>query len=76
MDNVKRVKMTAMRVAFLMEHQEITDAVEMEAYSLVPVVANDQVTPPSVNTESDEYLAGASEALISLLTFLKQKGGK
>lgn len=76
MDNIKRVKVAAMRVAFLMEHQEITDMVELEAMSLQPVVSGDDVSPPAINTESDDYLAGASDALISLITFLKQKGQK
>lgn len=68
--------MTAMRVAFLMEHQEITDVVEMEAMALMPAVSDEKEAPPSVNTESAEYLAGASDALISLIAFLKQKGGR
>jgi hypothetical protein len=74
MDNVKKVKMAAMRTAFLMEHQEITDMVELEAMALQPVVADEKDVPAPVNTESAEYLAGASDALISLITFLKQKG--
>jgi len=69
MDNEKKVKMVAMRVAFLMEHQQITDAAELESMALMPV--NEE---PEVNKESLEYLAGASDALISLLAFLKQKG--
>lgn len=76
MDNVKRVKMAAMRVAFLMEHQEITDMVEMEAMTLLPVVDKGQVEPPTINTESADYLAGASDALISLVACLKQKGAR
>lgn len=76
MDNTKRVKMAAMRVAFLMEHQEITEAVEMEALALLPVVDKDHAEPPAINTESNDYLAGASDALISLVAFLKQKGNR
>lgn len=68
--------MAAMRVAFLMEHQEITDMVEMEAMALLPVVDKDQVEPPTINTESADYLAGASDALISLVACLKQKGAR
>jgi hypothetical protein len=65
--------MAAMRVAFLMEHQEITDMVEMKAMALLPVVDKDRPEPPVINTESDDYLAGASDALISLVACLKQK---
>lgn len=74
MDNAKRVKMTAMRVAFLMEHQEITDMVELEAMALLPVVSDDKDVPTPINTESAEYLQGASDALTSLVACLKQKG--
>lgn len=75
MDNEKLVKMTAFRVAFLMQHQEITDVVELEAMALLPVnPPNDE--PPIVNKESAEYLAGASDALINLVACLKQKGYK
>ena len=75
MDNTKRIKITAMRVAFLMEHQEITDMVELEAMGLLPVLKEGEEAP-EINTESPEYLAGASDALISLIAFLKQKGGR
>lgn len=76
MDNAKLVKIAAMRVAFLMEHQEITDMVELEAMALLPVVDDEKNPPPPVNKESPEYLAGASDALMSLVACLKQKGGR
>lgn len=74
MDNVKKVKMAAMRTAFLMEHQQISDMVELEAMALMPVVSDTETVLPQVNTESAEYLQGASDALVSLIAYLKQKG--
>ena len=69
MSNENLVKKTAFRVAFLMPHQKIGSILELEAEALMPVNES-----PSVNKESAEYLAGASDAFQYLLQFLKEKG--
>ena len=73
MNNERRVKQAAFRMSFLMSHQEVTDILELESMALMPVV-DENSKPPEVNKESPEYLAGASDALVSLIQYLKQKG--
>lgn len=69
MNNEKKVKQAAFRVAFLMPHQFVGSIIELEASALTPV--NEE---PEINKESPEYLAGANDALKYLIQFLKEKG--
>lgn len=69
MNNEKKVKQAAFRVAFLMPHQFVGSIIELEAAALTPV--NEE---PEINKESPEYLAGANDALKYLIQFLKEKG--
>lgn len=69
MNNEKKVKQAAFRVAFLMPHQFVGPIIELEASALMPV--NEE---PEINKESPEYLAGANDALKYLIQFLKEKG--
>lgn len=69
MENEKRVRQAAFRVAFLMPHQKIGSVIKLESMALMPV--NEEIP---VNKESPEYLAGANDALMYLIEFLKGKG--
>jgi hypothetical protein len=71
MDNEKKVKQAAFRVAFLMPHQFVGSIIELEASVLEQVNPCVEVT---LNKESPEYLAGANDALKYLIQFLKEKG--
>lgn len=64
--NEMKVKMAAFKVAFLMPHQEVVPDLELEALQIRP--AGD------INKESDDYLAGAHDALSFLITVLREKG--
>lgn len=66
MSNEMKVKMAAARVAFLMPHQDVVEDIELEALQIRP--AGD------INKDSDEYLAGAADALSFLITILREKG--
>ena len=68
--NSRKVSMTAMRLSFLMEHQEIIPDLREVATELYPVGA----APEQINRDSPEYLLGAYEALAALITALEQKG--
>jgi hypothetical protein len=66
MSNEMKVKMAAFKVAFLMPHQEVVADLEIEALQIRPV--------GDINKESDDYLAGAYDALAFLITVLREKG--
>lgn len=65
MSNEMKVKMAAFKVAFLMPHQEVIPDLEIEALQIRPV--------GEVNKSSDDYLAGAYDALAFLITTLREK---
>jgi len=67
--NEKKVKVTAFRMSFLMEHQRIMPELFDLAEHLHPEIGSDQI-----NTESPEYLKGAFDALTTLIAALQQKG--
>jgi len=71
MSNEIKVKQAAFRVAFLMPHQKIGSIIELEASALALVNPCVEV---SINKESPEYLAGANDALMFLIKFLREKG--
>ncbi len=73
MDNEKKIKHTAFRLAFLMQHQTVTPELELETQGLF-AVGNTHQSIDGVNKESIEYLAGAADAFAYLIKFLKQKG--
>jgi hypothetical protein len=66
MSNEMKVKMAAFKVAFLMPHQEVVPDLELEALQIRPI--------GDINKESDDYLAGAYDALAFLISVLKEKG--
>jgi len=68
--NSRKVSIVAMKLSFLMEHQEILPDLKEVATELYQSV----VDPAQVNKESPEYLLGAYEALAALITALEQKG--
>lgn len=61
--------MVAFRIAFLMPHQDVSPDLEVEAMSLYPAGKDN-----TLNKESPEYLAGAHDALLSLIRMLEGKG--
>jgi hypothetical protein len=69
MDNEKKVKVTAGKIAFLMSHQEVLPDLLELAQDLRPSEEN-------INKNSPEYLLGAYEALQFLITTLQRKGCK
>ena len=60
-DDQLKVRQACMRISLLMEHQEILPDLKDIALQLYSV-------------ESPEYLRGAADALIYLVSFLEQKG--
>jgi hypothetical protein len=64
--NEMKVKMAAFKVGFLMPHQEVVPDLEIEALQIRPI--------GEINKESDDYLAGAYDALSFLIAVLKDKG--
>lgn len=68
MDNKTKVACTTLKVAFLMQHQHILP-------DLKDIIA--EIEPPhqeGINMESPEYLAGAYDALMNLISQLEKKG--
>lgn len=60
MTNEDKVKITTLKIAFLMKHQNIVPDLREIASEL--------------NSDSSEYLQGAADALLNLITALEQKG--
>lgn len=63
-----KVKQVCLRIALLMEHQEIIPDLKELAAELSP-----EITTPIL---TDQYLQGAKEALTYLISFLEQKGNR
>jgi hypothetical protein len=70
MDNLKKVRIMARRISFLMPHQIVLSDLKELATKLIC----DGVDPDIVNRESPEYLLGAFEALTHLISALEEKG--
>lgn len=70
MDNRTKVRAAALRIAFLMPHQDVNPDLELEALDLTPP----GIDLDKLNKECPEYLAGAKDALLSLINMLKGKG--
>jgi hypothetical protein len=70
MDNKTKVKTAALRIAFLMPHQEVNPDLIEEAYHLL----SKDIDLDKVNRECPEYMVGAMEALTLLITMLRGKG--
>ncbi len=69
MDNETQVKIVAKKISFLMHHQEILPDLKELAQSLLP-------RTEGIDKNSAEYLQGAHDALVCLVTFLSEKGPK
>lgn len=59
MSNQNKIKRVCLQIAFLMEHQSILPDLKELAAEL---------------SSQEDYLQGASDALMYLITFLEQKG--
>ena len=65
--NQKKVSITVLNISFLMAHQRILPDLKELASELSP-------TEDGINRESPEYLLGAFEALMALISALENKG--
>jgi hypothetical protein len=61
-----KVKLISRKISFLMPHQEVLPDLKELAQELHQEL--------EINKESPEYLMGAHDALMSLITGLEQKG--
>lgn len=68
--NSRKVSITAMKLSFLMEHQEILPDLKEITLELLP----QDINIVDINRDSPEYLVGAYEILVALFTALEQKG--
>ena len=68
--NQQKIKQTCLRIALLMEHQEILPDLKELAMGVFSQV-NEQI-----DYSSKEYLAGANDALLYLISFLTEKGNR
>lgn len=66
-ENQKRVRVTALKISFLMPHQDVMPDLKELATELDPHKLE-------INRESPEYLLGAYEALNNLIMGLERKG--
>jgi hypothetical protein len=66
-DNLKRVKLIVYEISFLMEHQRILPDLKKMATELCPL------NTESIDRNSPQYLLGAYEALIALISDLEGK---
>jgi len=69
-DNINKVRVAAMKVSFLMQHQKILPDLRDFVSDIYPL----GVDPDQVNYNSPEYLLGAYDALMNLIACLEQKG--
>jgi hypothetical protein len=69
-DNLRRIRMLARKVSFLMQHQHILPDLQHMLEEIYPSGVDASV----INRESPEYLLGAYEALLNLITDLEEKG--
>lgn len=69
-DNLRKIKMLARKVSFLMQHQHILPDLQHMLTEIYPSGVDANV----INRESSEYLLGAYEALLNLITDLEEKG--
>jgi len=71
-DNERKIKLAALRIAFLMPHQEVNPDLELEALNLTPV--GNGINLDAVDKNSPEYILGARDALLCLIRMLEGKG--
>jgi len=64
------IKIITRQIAFLMPHQDILPDLKELAAQIYPAGIN----PDLIDRDSPEYLLGAYEALINLITSLEEKG--
>lgn len=69
-NNLKKIKITARKISFLMPHQTVLPDLKEICLALYPLGEN----PDAINKDSPEYLMGAYEALKSLIDCLSEKG--
>lgn len=69
-NNLKKVNITALKIAFLMPHQNVLPDLKELATELCPAVED----VDKINRDSPEYLLGAFEALAALIYDLEHKG--
>lgn len=69
-ENLKLVRLISRRMSFLMEHQDVSPDLKEVIQDLSPP----GIPGKDVDRESDEYLLGAYEALMSLIMDLEEKG--
>lgn len=67
--NLKKLRVTARRISFLMEHQTILPDLHTLALEMYPF----NIDPETINRNSPEYLLGAFEALAALIACLEEK---
>ena len=70
MDNKTKVNCVALKISFLMQHQNILPDLKDIAMETYPL----NIDPDKINYESPEYLMGACDALLKLISCLEQKG--
>ena len=69
-NNLKKVNVTALKISFLMPHQDVLPDLKELATELYPIGSD----PDKINRDSPEYLLGAFEALAALIYDLEHKG--
>lgn len=66
-----KIKQVCMRIAFLMEHQEILPDIKEICDEIAPT---EEYVQEAKEVFTEEYLRGAHDALRYLIGFLEQKG--
>lgn len=69
-NNLRKIKLLARKVSFLMEHQHIVPDLQKMLAEIYPTSKH----PDYIDRETPEYLLGAYEALSNLITDLEEKG--
>jgi hypothetical protein len=69
-DNLRKIKLLARKVSFLMQHQHILPDLQHMLAEIYP----SGVDPSTIDRQTPEYLLGAYEALVNLITDLEEKG--
>jgi hypothetical protein len=68
-NNLKKLRVTARRISFLMPHQNVLPDLKELATELCPLDAD----PEKIDRNSEAYLLGAFEALAALISCLEEK---
>ena len=67
---LQKVQVVALKISFLMPHQQVLSDLKDVAHQLYP----EGVNAEAVDRNSPEYLLGAYEALTALISDLEKKG--